>query len=374
MKLRNLAIVVALLIAASVAVRLATRPDARPADRDPRVGQTLADAGTLAQAARVTITDNGQTVALARATAGKEGDAGWTVTSYHDQPADFTKLATLTRALLDAKVDRFVTATPEKIERLGLDQTRIEFSDTDGQALWTVELGRTADTGGRFVRFGDDVPAYLTRVNAWIDPVAKNWADSALVSLRPADIARVEIGLPDGTTITAARERADDAFTSPDAKDGETLKTGVVTSLLNSLTGLRFTDTSAPEADDATAARAHARTVKLTTFDGATLTIALGRRPAETKTPEATTASDDAESPATATTKPAGPVYAFVSSSEPDAAINRRMEQRAFEVAEFVFTSLPANREGLFETKPVEPAASASPEATTQTTGDSTPE
>ncbi len=372
MKLRNLAIVVALLIAASVAVRLATRPDAHPADRDPRVGQTLADADTLAKAARVTITDNGQTVTLARA----DGeDAGWIVTSYHDQPADFAKLATLTRALLDAKVDRFVTATPEKIERLGLDQTRIEFSDTDGRALWTAELGRTADTGGRFVRFGDDGPAYLTRLNAWIDPVAKNWADSALVSLKPADIARVEIALPDGATITAAREKADDVFASPDAKDGETLKTGAVTSLLNSLTGLRFTETAAPDSADVTAARANARTVKLTTFDGATLTIALGRRPAETKTPEATTAGDDADTPAAATTtEPAGPVYAFVSSSDADALINRRMERRAFQVAEFVFTSLPANREGLFETKPVEPAASASSEPAAPTTGDSVPE
>lgn len=365
MKLRNLAIVVALLIAASVAVRLATRPDAHPADRDPRVGQTLADADTLANAARVTITDNGQTVTLARAAAGEEGDAGWTVASYHDQPADFTKLATLTRALLDAKVDRFVTATPEKIERLGLGQTRIEFSDTDGTTLWAAELGRTADTGGRFVRFADDGPAYLTRLNAWIDPVAENWADSALVSLKPADIARVDIALSDGTTVTAAREKADDDFTSPDAKDGETLKAGAVTSLLNSLTGLRFTDTAAPDADDATAARAHARTVKLTTFDGATLTIALGRRPAETKTPEATTGGDDAE------TTPAGPVYAFVSSSDADAAINLRMERRAFQVAEFVLTSLPANRDALFEAKPVASAALAPSEGSAPATGDS---
>ncbi|MFH1500286.1 MAG: DUF4340 domain-containing protein [Verrucomicrobiota bacterium] len=344
MKLRNLTLIVALLIAASALVWFLDRPAANPADRDPRVGRSLAGAETLADAARVTITDDGRTVTLARAAG---DDAGWIVANYHDLPADFTKLATLTRALLDAKVDRFVTASPAKIERLGFGQTRIEFIDTNGTALWAVDLGKTADSGGRFLRFDGAPAAYLARLNTWIDPVAKNWADSALVALKPADVARVEIGLPDGSTVTATRETVDADFTSPDAAEGETLKTAAVTSLLNTLTGLRFTDTAAPDAEEAVAAREHARTVKLTTFDDQTLTIALGRRPAPPAPEKADDKDADAanETPAPA----AGPVFALVSSSETNAAINVLMERRAFQVGEFTFTGLPADRAALFE-------------------------
>lgn len=344
MKLRNLALVVALLIAASVAVWFANRPDRHGPDRDPRVGQPLAKAAVLADAAGFTLTDGGQSVKLVRA------DDAWTVADYHDLPADFSKLTRLVQDLLSTKIDRFVTATPEKIERLGFGDTRIEFTNTDGAVLWAADLGRTADGGGRFLRFDGAPEAYLARLDTWLDPVAKNWADSALLDLKPADIARVELTFPEGDPVAVSRETAEAAFSADATPEGKELKTATITSLLNTLAGLRFTDTAATDAPDAVAAKAYARTVTLTTFDNQTVTIALGRRPAPP--PEETENAADAEDAEDAPAQPApqpGPVFAFITHSDASSPINALMQKRAFQVGEFTHTNLPADRDALFQ-------------------------
>jgi hypothetical protein len=58
--------------------------------------------------------------------------------------------------------------------------------------------------------------------------------------------------------------------------------------------------------------------------------IALGRKPEEKK-------------PAV----PAGPVYAFITSSDPRAPINAWMKTRAFQVDEYTYTGLPQKPDDL---------------------------
>ena len=132
-----------------------------------------------------------------------------------------------------------------------------------------------------------------------------------------------------------------------------------------SLTSLRFTDTVEPKDASVAEAAGHLRTFRLTTFDGKTLTIALGRKPEEKRPKPAEPAADKtatapAAKPAEANagakpaapemeTIPAGPVFAFISSSDPHAAVNQMMKRRAFEVDEYSFTGLPQKADELFE-------------------------
>jgi hypothetical protein len=55
-------------------------------------------------------------------------------------------------------------------------------------------------------------------------------------------------------------------------------------------------------------------------------------------------------------TIPAGPVYAFITSSDPGATINALMAKRAFQIFDSNFTNLPQKREELFEPLPTAPA------------------
>jgi hypothetical protein len=65
-------------------------------------------------------------------------------------------------------------------------------------------------------------------------------------------------------------------------------------------------------------------------------------------------------------TIPAGPVFAFISASDPSALINALMQKRAFQIGEYAFTSLPQNPSEIFEPQPPSAPAAASPAAPAQ--------
>lgn len=385
MKLKSLSIVVAILAVLSAITWYVQRP-APPPSADARVGQPLANAATLDKAVKIRLGDQGKLLLLVKA-----GDGGWHVPDYYDFPADFSKLTKLVSDLTDARLQRLVTSNPERISRLEFNDSKITFLDGSDQELWSVTLGRNADNGGRFVRFGSEQKAYLATYNGFLEVDPKFWADSQLLNLKTDDIARVEISFPETATpdVSVARAKKEEAFTADKAPEGRKLKADAVTSVLNSLATLRFSDTSDPTDPNAVAARSHARTVKITRFDGRTVTLALGRKPEEKIIKPAAAAPADAskagpngmlsalqgekKDPAPAAdaatkpgdgpaktlesateTVPAGPVYAFISDSDTKAPINALMAKRAFQVPDYSLTSLPQSPDDLFE--PAAPA------------------
>jgi hypothetical protein len=172
-----------------------------------------------------------------------------------------------------------------------------------------------------------------------------------------------------------------------------------MSSTLSSLGAIRFTDTADLTDPDAVAAKAHQRTVKLTTFDGKTIQITLGRKPEEKKLkpPSATDANTGpgalgsvndltktdaapkagepvAPKPITPEfeTIPAGPVFVTVTSSDANAPVNALMQKRAFKVSDYTFTSLPQTPAELFTAPPASPAPAQAPSASATPT-ESTP-
>lgn len=388
MKLRTLVLTVAILAVLSAVVYFLNRP-APPPSADPRVGQLLVAPATIEKSAGLRLSDQGKTVTVSR-----QADGTWRVATYHDLPADFEKLARFTAELSDAHLKRLVTSSPERIARLEFKDTKVELLDATGQALWAVTLGKTAENGdGRYVRFGDEPKAFLADLRAWLDADSKNWADSRLVSLPAEEIATLEISLADGSAVKISRPKKDDAWTAESAPANQKLKNDRVASALTSLTSLRFTDTFESADAHAAIARQHVRTFKLTTFDHKTLTIALGRKPEEKKLKPPAPSTDGKSGPAalgsvadiskteskeatasadvaTKTTGeagpkplapeyetiPAGPVFAFLSHSDPAAPVNALMQKRTFQVGDYVYTGLPQNAADLFEAAPPPPA------------------
>jgi hypothetical protein len=385
MKLKTLIVSVVVLAALSLAVFLATRPG-QPPSQDARLGQPLIDRATVEKAAKLQISDQGKTIALAR-----QADGTWRDTSYFDLPADFSKLTGFVSSLTEAKLDRLVTTNPDRIARLEFKDTKIELRDAADKPLWSVTLGKSAEIGGgRFLRFDDEKKAYLANLNAWLDTDAKNWANAELLNLKADDVAKIEIEFPaapagDTTSKTAAtpastvvisREKKDAAWTSRQTPANEKVKADRVSSLLNEVGNVRFSDTSDPSDPNVAVAKAHSRTFKLTTFDGKTYTVTFGRKPEEKKLKPATApkseATAEASTPAAAKagkaaekkaneakpaapeyeTIPAGPAYTFISSSDASAPVNALMQKRAFQVSEYIFTGLPQKPEELFEPAP----------------------
>lgn len=370
MNLRKLSITVAILVALSAIAWFARRP-APPTSADPRIGSPVLDADSVSRAAHVKITDTGKSVDLAR-----QSDGSWRVTNYHDFPADFAKLSRLIGELTEAKIQRLVTARPDRLARLEFKDTTLVLADEAGAELWNITLGKNAGGGGRFLRYGDEQKGYLASLSAWIDPEPKNWADATLIGFKTDDVSRVEIGFADPSVpaVFATRATKDEPWTSADAPQGKRLRAERVTSLLSNLAGLRFTDTTAPDDERAAAAREHSRTLRVTTFNGENWTIALGRKPEEERPKPAEEVEKPAEGgePADAAppkepemeTIPAGPVFAFITSSDSAARINEMMTKRAFQIAEWTYTGLPAAAGDLWEDAPAPPPAPSSADST----------
>jgi hypothetical protein len=404
MKFKTLALSVAILAVLSAVACFLQRPPA-PADADSRIGQPLLDVKAVEKAARIRLTDQGKAVVLAR-----QPDGKWLVPSYYDLPADFTKLGRFIDDLATFKIQRLVTQNPGRLARLEFKDTTIALLDPAGHALWTLTLGKDAEGGGRFVRFDDEKKAYLANLSLFIDSTPKNWTDSLLVDLKPDDISGVEIRFGYGAPVTATRAKMEDAWVAGSAPAGQRIKGDRITSLLSSFTSLRFEDTSELTDANVEAARKHSRTVILTTFDHKTINVDLGRKPEEkivkpaeaAKTaaksapdaaagpkplelePAASTADNAGSKGETAAgtsmaalaasapakpegpkteTIPAGPVYAFITNSDPAAPINALMKKRAFQIYDWNFTSLPQKRDELFEPLPTLSPAEKKPDA-----------
>jgi hypothetical protein len=282
------------------------------------------------------------------------------VSSYFDMPADFEKISRLAQDLNEAKVDRFVTDNPDRIAHLEFKDSRIALTDVAGKEIWSVTLGKTPDSGnGRFIRFDAEPKAFFSGMHVWLDTDAKGWADAQLVSVKPEDVASVALPVGDAG-VTFSRAKKDAPWTANGGPAGRKPIAEKVASALTALTGLRFTETV--DRSDAAAAEAakYLRTYTLTTFDGTTVSIALGRKPEVKKlkppvadtTPIATGADGKPDMKPIAPeydTTPAGPVFAVVSSSNTQAAVNDLMKRRSFEVDDYAFTGLPQKADDLFE-------------------------
>jgi hypothetical protein len=358
MKLRTIVLFVAVLAALSVVAYLKNRPEPAPA-ADARVGKPVLDSDTALRAAGLVISDQGKRVELARG-----ADGTWRVTSYYGLPADFEKVARLVQDLNEAKVERFVTSNPGRMAHLEFKDSMIALNDASGKEIWSVTLGKTPDSGnGRFIRFDDEPKAYFSGTHVWLDTDAKGWANAEIPTVKPDEVAKIDIPFDSGPAVVLSRASKDAPWTAAGGPAGQKLLADKVASLLTSLTTLRFSDTTDLKDPAAAAAGAHARTFRLTTFGGKTLTIALGRKPEEKKLKPPVADKDALASlskPADAKTEakpltpefdvtPAGPVFAVVSSSDAKAPVNDLMAHRAFEIDEYTFTGLPQKADDLFE-------------------------
>ena len=388
MKIKTLVVTVLVLAALALGVYIARRPEA-PKSADARLGQPLVDAATIEKAQKLRISDAGKTVELVKS------DGTWRVTSYHNLPADFSKLSGLVGNLTDAKLQRLVTTSPDRIARLEFKDTKIELFDASDKPLVSLVLGKNAEVGGgRYVRFGDEPKAYLTNLSAWLDTEAKNWANAELINVKPEDIAKVEIPFAEGGPITISRAKKEDPWTSDKTPAGQRVKSDKVASVLSSVGNVRFSDTTAPDDPNVAPAKENLRTFKLTTFDNKNITVAMGRKPEEKKLKPPAATTDGKSGPAALgsvadlakksetkegepaageekkddkplapeyETIPAGPVYVFISHSDASAPVNAAMQKRAYQISDYTFTGLPQKPEELFEPAPAPapPAADA---------------
>lgn len=388
MKPKLLLLAIALLGLAAAAVWYARRPGSAPADA---AGRKPLAPEVASRATRFEI--HGPGPAAAPAVVIEKRDGRWVVPEYHGLPADFPKLTRFTQELLDATIEREVSRSATALERLELGKNRVVLKDDAGAVLLDLTLGKSGPNGGAFAKLGDDDAGYLLRQSLWIDATRDNWAQKKPLDIEEKQVAEltVEFRGPGQPALTLKREKEGEEFRAEGLAEGETLKAGEATRLLNSLLAARFTEVVTDRAHpDVTGATEHAVTLSLKTFRGQQVQMRLGRRPpqpvapppgeepppaiaaeptepatpaAESATPwsaEAVPAPDAAAAsappPAPALT-PAGPVFIDFDLGDPDNPWQQAGSRLAFKFSDWIYNQIPENRAQWIEVKPAEPPA-----------------
>ncbi|MEN9840277.1 MAG: hypothetical protein RL376_77 [Verrucomicrobiota bacterium] len=368
MHLRPLVLSLALLLPAAAGVWWFQRPQPAPSTLDARIGQRVADPAVLAEATRIQLKSGERTLEFTRST-----DARWTLGGTPALPADLSRLGRLTADLVSPKIERLVTSSPARLASLALDTDRLSFLDASGKPLLSLDLGKTADGGGRFLRFGDETKAYLARLNLNLDPTPDNWRDTALLpGLKATDITSLTLQFPNtAERVTISRPAADKPWTSPATPAGQQIKASLLDSQTNNLASLRYTN-YAPNLDPGViAARILPREVSFITFSGRKVKISFARA-AEIPAPPAP-APKEGEAPPPPPPAAPRPVYVEITDSQPDALLVTAARTHAFEVADWIFTALPASPAEVFEPVPAPPAATTETPAPTAPVSVTTP-
>ncbi len=255
------------------------RESAGGADPDSWAGKKLLAPEVLGAATEIELAAaDGSKVVLR-----KEGE-NWVLPEYFGLPADFGKLSSFTRTLLEADVDRHVTSNPERIGRLELGANTVRLLGAEGP-VWELETGARGASAGQYVRIGKGESVYLTAASLYVDANEKNWARKQPLEFAEAEVARVEIAL-EGETVVFARESEGAEFAGVDFAENEKAKAAEVSRLVRNLVSARFADAVEAGDEDAVAARENAVPVSLELFDGRKFSLEIGRRPAAVKSAE----------------------------------------------------------------------------------------
>lgn len=354
-KLANLALAVAALAVIVLVVWWTTRPSASPSSQAAYAfGDPILTEEEARATARIDLYGENAEEPTVRLV---QRDGRWIVANYHELPADLGKLQRFIEALLDAEVDRFVSMSDAVRQRRNLGLARTVLEDANGAVLLDLTVGDSISPSGTFAELGDAEGIYRLRDSLRVDARLDAWAFKRPSDLDEEAIASVRLPLLEGSgSLLFTRDNPEEDYTT-ELAEGETIKKVDLERAINRLRNARFTGvTTDLDALAVSAAREAARRVVFTTFDGETVTLSIGRAPAEV-----TAAWEEAGDPlaevepedAAEEKEPEpGPVYvwfAFSDPTEPFAGVHDRL---ALEFSPFVYEQLPQSRETLIEPAP----------------------
>lgn len=186
---RNLAVIAALLLAASIWSYVSGNADAERFRR----GQLLLPNFNPDDVAVITISKGDESVTLNR------GDDGFTVAEAHDYPATNQSVNRVLRSLVELSLEKRVGTGDDLYRELGLtadsdEMTEIALKAADGEDMVRLRVGRAfADGPGSYVRRIDtDEPAYLSSSRLTLSADPETYLDKEIVRVARDEIERID--------------------------------------------------------------------------------------------------------------------------------------------------------------------------------------
>ncbi|MBM3845733.1 MAG: DUF4340 domain-containing protein [Verrucomicrobia bacterium] len=236
----------------------------------------------------------------------KKGDI-WTVQERSDYPANFGSIHDFLIKAMELKVGQPVKASAGQLGRLELSApdkgtnggTLVELKDSSGKSLHTIVLGKKVmrEGGasaspfggggggfpvGRYIMVGNDPKnvSIVSEAFASIEPKAGDWLDKDF--LKVEKLKTISVSAEEATNSwKAVRETENAEWALADAKGEEKFDTSKVSGFNYLLNSPSFADVVASDKKAEDTGLDKPSTAVLTTFDGFTYTVKLGKTDAE---------------------------------------------------------------------------------------------
>ena len=359
MNLKNLYISAGVLAVLAVIVSFLKNSSNAPL-LDERVGTNLVERAALVDTAKLIVEADGQTLTFNQNLDKKQ----WTLEEKYDLPVSPSRISEVVDAVIDAKLQRFVSENPERIATYGYDSNpSIRFLASDGSEIVSLDLGKKTDNGRQFVRYAGEDKAFLATTTFNVNSGLDSWLEKTLVSFEADDVTSIEATLQNGESFNAQRDNGDSDWSSDDLPEGKILNQSSVGQIASRFAGLTFTATAETDDANVVAAKENSHQFALGLSDGRRYSFAIGRQP-EVKIEKEVEKEGENGEKTTETEEeivtPEGPVYFFVSADDASDPINGYMAKSAFEASSYQYTSLPDALESLLSDAP-EPVEEAPP-------------
>lgn len=220
----------------------------------PETGQLLLPQLDLTKVQRIELHQKGGDKLTVAST-----DAGWTIQSLYDYPADITKIRERLLTLTEIKIGG--SAPLSKVA----DADLLDLQDGAGKSLVALRLGEhhtREATGqmamygggpipdGRYLSVGGADKAYLVKETlSNITATPSNWADTEIANIPSADINGIAIMSGDGAVILSKKESGWEMVGLNEKEEFDTSKSYALESALSSLSFTTLAD-PALTADD----------------------------------------------------------------------------------------------------------------------------
>lgn len=285
-----LTIVAAILVgAAMLSMNKQSKHAATPAGGKALPGLAINDINSIA------IKAPSETATVARV------DGIWRVVNRYDYPADFGKIRDLLTKLADLKTLQSVRATVQQRRELHLAQgsgqdaaeqpTILDLRDKAGKPIETILLGKErvrpsatpepdpygSFPDGRYIATGKGALILVGDTLAEATPSPRAWMDEECLSVKPEDIAAIDVSGTTNGAIALTRTSGAAAFTLPSIPEGKEADSANLTRLSSALNYFRFEDIADPATTAATMGLDKPITFVARTFKGETYTATVGR-------------------------------------------------------------------------------------------------
>lgn len=240
--------VTTLVVAAAVLGGLAYWSSHRGRIKTPSLtGKPVLKALDLSQVGRIEVSTNGKKNLILKGT-----EAGWTLESLFNYPADITKIRANLLSLTDLKIGQ--VARDKKLENAIL----VDLQSTEGKSLAVLRLGEKhmreatgqmamygggAFPDGRYVATEGETVYLVKETLDAFDGDPKSWADTLISSVPGSDITTAAFK---GNNETLKLERKDGAWTLAGLGEKEELDTSKLYSIDSALNHLSFSSIADP--------------------------------------------------------------------------------------------------------------------------------